>query len=70
MFGTLGVAFERLGQLDRAENLLKRATAQRAQQFGTRSNDYARSLMGLGQLRQDQSCLTEAEQYLRQAVSR
>ncbi len=69
MFSTLGEAYQRLGQLDRADVLLRRALDGRSAASGADSSQYAESLTQLGLLRRDQRRLDEAQALLRQAAA-
>lgn len=68
MFGTLGVAYQHLGQPERADALLEQALAERRALPGS-SSLYADSLNDLALLRLDQRRMEDAESLLRRAVT-
>ncbi len=69
LFQTLGGIYKTLGQLEQADTLLQASLAVRRATFGHDHPDVAKSLVGLGLLRADQSQLEEAEQLVRAAIA-
>ena len=69
LYQTLGGLYQNLGQLDRADSLLRDALAVRRTSLGPRHPDVARSFVALGLLRSDQSQLDEAERLVREGLA-
>jgi serine/threonine protein kinase/Flp pilus assembly protein TadD len=68
MYETLGVVYQKLGVLDRADSLLNKALIQRQSLSGPNSKDVAASLVNLGLLRSDQAKFDDAERLVRQGL--
>lgn len=69
MFSTLGNAYQRLGDLNRADILLRRALDERQSDAESERAQYVESLIDLGLLRSDQRRMGEAESLLRKAIA-
>ncbi|SEB97822.1 serine/threonine-protein kinase [Terriglobus roseus] len=69
MFSTLGNAYQRLGDLGRADVLLRRALDERRANSGSDRSQFAESLIDMGMLRRDQRRMDEAESFVRQAIA-
>jgi serine/threonine-protein kinase len=65
LYQTLGSIYQQLGDLERADSLLRTALDQRRSLFGAEHPDVAESLVALGLLRMDQAELDEAEDHVR-----
>lgn len=65
---TIGMTYLHLGLLEPAAQQLERAAAQRRDLLGPAHLDLARTLSNLGELRQDQGRLDEAEALLRESA--
>ena len=65
LYATLGEIYERLGNLDRADELLKLALNRRRALLGADHPDVAASLVSLGLLRTEQARYDEAERLVR-----
>ena len=63
LFQTLGTIYQQLGQLERADSLLRVSLELRRSGLGPDHPDVAESLVALGVLRLDQALLDEAEAY-------
>jgi serine/threonine protein kinase/tetratricopeptide (TPR) repeat protein len=68
LYQDLGVTYQKLGELDRADSLLRSALERRIATFGGNSPEVAESLIALGLLRSNQARLEEAEQLVRQGL--
>ncbi|MEO8451545.1 MAG: serine/threonine-protein kinase, partial [Gemmatimonadota bacterium] len=68
LYETLGSIYQKLGNLSRADTLLKAALAQRRALFGGGSPEVSASLVKLGHLRADQAQFEEAEGLIREAI--
>ena len=68
LYATLGLIYQKLGKLDRAEELLTQALEERNSLFGADSTEAAESLVALGQLRADQAKYEDAEKLVRQGL--
>ncbi len=68
LFQTLGGIYETLGELGRADSLLRQALEQRRARLGPRHPDVARSLVALGLLRSSQARYDEAERLAREGL--
>lgn len=68
-YDTLGIAYQSLGRLDRADSLLQSALSVRRAVFGSDHEETAESLLRLGTLRLVQDKLPEAEQTIREAIA-
>jgi serine/threonine-protein kinase len=68
LYQTLGGLYQKLGNLDRADTLLRAALEQRRTLLGPDHPDVARSLVALGLLRSDQAEYDEGERLTRQAL--
>ena len=66
---TLGGIYQRLGDHERADQLLRTALDQRRSMYGEDHPDVTESLVALGLLRVEQAQLDEAERLLRDAVN-
>jgi serine/threonine-protein kinase len=69
LLDTMGDVYRHLGLYFRAEPLLEEALAARQASLGERHLDTARTLLHLGELRDEQARSVEAEQLLRRAVA-
>ncbi len=69
LYATLGGIYQRLGKLDRADELLRAALARRRSLYGPDSAEAAKSLVALGLLRADQARFAEAERDVRQGLA-
>ena len=65
LYATLGGIYEKLGNLDRADELLTLSLDERRKLFGPEHPDVAGSLVSLGLLRADQARYDEAERLVR-----
>jgi len=65
LYATLGGIYEKLGNLDRADELLKLSLDERRRLFGAEHPDVAGSLVSVGLLRADQARYDEAERLVR-----
>ncbi len=70
LFLTLGRLFGQLGQLDRADTVLRAGIAKWTALEGAQSANSARGAVALGELRTDQARYEEAEKLLRDGVTR
>jgi len=69
LYATLGGIYQKLGNLDKADTLLKLALERRAAIFGSESREVAESLVAMGSLRMDQARLEEAERFVRDGLN-
>ncbi len=69
LYQTLGIVFQRLGKLERADSLLSRSVTLRAAQGDSASPDIGRGLVLLGRLRVDQARLEEADSIIRRGLA-
>ncbi|MGQ0639601.1 MAG: tetratricopeptide repeat protein [Gemmatimonadaceae bacterium] len=69
LFETLGGVSQQLGQLDRADTLLRQALEQRRRLHGTDHPDVAHSLVALGRLRMAQAQYDTAEKLIRDGLT-
>jgi serine/threonine-protein kinase len=69
LYVTLGQIYEQLGNLPRADSLLRAALAQRRAIYGPNHPDVARSLVKLGVLRLGQAKYDDAERYVREGLA-
>jgi serine/threonine-protein kinase len=69
LFQTLGVILQRLGSLDRANELIELALAQRRRALGPSHGDVAESLVTLGLLRVAQARLDDAARLVREGLT-
>lgn len=69
LYETLGVLYQNLGDLGKAEQLLELALERRRSLFGEANAAVARSLVSLGSLRTTQARMEEAEALARQGVA-
>jgi eukaryotic-like serine/threonine-protein kinase len=69
LYTTLGSIYQQLGQLDRADSLIRAGLEQRRALFGADNADVASSLVLLGLLRSDQAKLDESERLVRQGLA-
>lgn len=67
-YQNLGSTYQKLGELDRADSLLRQALERRKSLFGDNSPEVAESLVALGLLRSSQARLDEAEQLVREGL--
>ncbi len=70
LYQTLGTVYEKLGKLDRADQLLRAALEQRKAFLGSNDPDTAESLVDLGLLRVDQAQFQEAERLIRKGMEK
>src|SRR5881296_2354753 len=68
LYETLGTIYQKLGKLDQADSLLRRALDQRRALFGSENAEVAKSLVALGQLRLAQAEYKEAERLIRDGL--
>jgi eukaryotic-like serine/threonine-protein kinase len=68
VYGTLGSIYQKLGNLPRADTLLRAALDRRRTLFSPGSPEVTESGVALGLLRVDQAKLEEAEQLIRRAI--
>ena len=68
LYSTLGSIYQKLGKLDQADPLLRRALRQRRSIIGPDRPETAESLVALGLLRLDQGRFDEAEKLVRQGL--
>ena len=68
LYQTLGGLYQRLGNFDRADQLLRLALDQRKVVFGSGHSEVAKSLVALGLLRSDQARFDEAEKLIREGL--
>ena len=68
VYGTLGSIYQKLGNLARADTLLRAALDRRRSLFSAGSSEVTESGVALGLLRVDQAKLEEAEQLIRGAL--
>ena len=68
LYGTLGGIYQRLGNVDRADTLL-RAALERQRKLSPDNPDVAASLVALGLLRSEQARYDEAEQLVREGLA-
>lgn len=68
LYQTLSGIYQKLGQLDRADSLLRMAFDQRRALYGLDHPDVAASQVAMGLLRLDQSALDEAERLTREGL--
>jgi len=66
LYQTLGTIYQKLGNLDRADSLLRSALDRRQAIYGKDNRQVADSLLALGLLRVDQARLGDAERLVRQ----
>jgi len=69
LYRTLGGVERKLGNLDKADSLLRQALEQRRQRRGDRPAEYAESLLDLALLRADQAQFEEAEKLAREGLA-
>jgi serine/threonine-protein kinase len=69
LYLTLGGLYQRLGNLARADTLLRAALDQRRRLYGPRHPEVAASLVALGRLRLDQAAYQEAEALVREGLA-
>jgi serine/threonine protein kinase/tetratricopeptide (TPR) repeat protein len=69
VYGTLGSIYQKLGNLPRADTLLRAALEGRRAHFSAGSPEVTESGVALGLLRVDQAKLEEAEQFIRAALA-
>jgi eukaryotic-like serine/threonine-protein kinase len=69
LYTTLGSIYQQLGQLDRADSLIRTGLEQRRAMYGSDDADVASSLVLLGLLRSDQAKLDESERLVRQGLA-
>jgi eukaryotic-like serine/threonine-protein kinase len=69
LYTTLGGVYQQLGELDRADSLLRAGLEERRSLYGSNHGDVAESDMLLGLLRVDQARLPEADSLVRQALA-
>src|SRR5438034_1000703 len=69
LYETLGSIYQKLGKLDRADSLLRRALDRRRTLFGSDHPEVAQSLVALGRLRVDQAEYQEAERLIREGLA-
>jgi serine/threonine protein kinase/tetratricopeptide (TPR) repeat protein len=68
LYETLGSIYQKLGKLDQADSLLRRALDQRRALFGSDNAEVAKSLVALGRLRVDQADYKEADRLIREGL--
>ena len=68
VYETLGMMYDQIGELDKADALIQKALVERQSLPGSNSADVAESLMTLAQLRSVENRSEEAEQLARQAI--
>lgn len=68
LYQTLGGIYQKLGKLEQADTLLRKALEQRRSRYGPESREAAESLVALALLRADQAQLEEAERLARQGL--
>jgi serine/threonine-protein kinase len=68
IYETLGALYQKLGQLDRADTLLRKSLAQRQRLFGAEHRDVAQSLIALAMLRDAQAEYDSAEAYAKRGL--
>jgi tetratricopeptide (TPR) repeat protein len=68
MLSTLGNVYDRIGDFNRAEQILSRVVSQTALDNGDRSQEHVESLIALDLLRKDQGRMQDAEDELRLAL--
>jgi serine/threonine-protein kinase len=68
LFHTLGTIYERLGNYERGEKLLRDALDQRRALYGDEHADVAESLTALGLLRAERAEYDEAEKFVREGL--
>jgi serine/threonine-protein kinase len=69
LYQTLGGVFQKLGRLERADTLLRRALDERRTLYGAEHPDVARSLVAQGMLRVDQARIPEGEKLVREGLA-
>jgi serine/threonine protein kinase/tetratricopeptide (TPR) repeat protein len=69
LYQTLGGIYQKLGNFERADSMLRTALDRRRTHLGPAHADVARSLVALGLLRADQSQLDEAERLVREGLA-
>ncbi len=69
LYVTLAGIYQHLGNLSRADSLLRMALDRRRALYGANNPDVAASLVALGDLRIDQAQLEDAERLIRQGVT-
>jgi serine/threonine-protein kinase len=69
LYGTLGGIYQKLGNFDRADTLLRAALDRRRALVGPDNPDVAASLVALGLLRSDQAKYDDAERLVREGLS-
>ncbi|HXB25073.1 MAG TPA: serine/threonine-protein kinase [Gemmatimonadaceae bacterium] len=69
LYTTLGGVYQQLGNLERADSLLRAGLDERRSLYGADHAEIAESLVLLGLLRVDQARLTEAESFVRQGLA-
>jgi eukaryotic-like serine/threonine-protein kinase len=68
LYLTLGGIYQKLGNLTRADSLIRLSLERRRALFGATHRDVAASLVALGQLRIDQAQFEDAERLIRQGL--
>ncbi len=68
LFLSLGIMYQRLGKLDRAESLMQAASAQQKSLWGEKNGRLGPALVALGLLRLDQARFAEAEKLVGDAL--
>jgi tetratricopeptide (TPR) repeat protein/predicted Ser/Thr protein kinase len=69
LYTTLGSIYQQLGQLDRADSLIRTGLDERRSVFGPDHPEVAKSLVMLGLLRSDQAKLDDAEHLVREGYA-
>src|SRR6266571_1010816 len=69
LYETLGTIYQKLGKLDQADSLLRRALDQRRSLFGSDHSEVAKSLVALGRLRLAQAEYQDAERLIRDGLA-
>lgn len=69
LYDTLGSVYLNLGQLERADSLLRLALERRRSIFGRQHSEVAESLINLGMLRAGQAKFDEAERLVREGLA-
>jgi serine/threonine-protein kinase len=69
LYQTLGNIYQKLGNFDQADSLLRSALERRRSLFGSDSREVAESLVAVGLLRADHAQLAEAERLVREGLA-
>ena len=69
LYATLGGIYHQLGNLDRADSLLRASLAQRRRVLGEENRDVANNLVSLGLVRDAQASYDEAERLVREGLA-